>query len=131
MNTMIATYNLGDPGADDKQLFVLKAPSDSIGGGVRLLAAYAVNNAATAAGTTFTLALHKYSSAGTPAVNGTIAAAVGGTADYWADSVPKSFTLDSDYTFLDAGEWLVADYQEVATGSPTAGSLVVQYALGN
>lgn len=130
MNLMQVTYNLGDPGADDKQLFAFKAPSDALGGGCRLLQAYAVNNAATAGGTTFTLQLIKYSNAGTPAANGTISAAIGGTADYWADSVPKAFTIDSDYSFFDAGEYLVIDYQEVAAGSPTAGSVMLLFQVG-
>ena len=111
---------VADPGGDDKQLFVYKAPSDLIGGGVKVVQAYAVNGAATGAGTSFSFALHKYSNAGTPAVNGTIAAAIGGTAaTIWADAVPQAFVLDDDYTFLDAGEWLVIDYQEDNASAPT------------
>lgn len=128
VNTLV--FYPGDPGADNKQLFALKAPTDANGGGLRILAAYAINGAATSGGTTFTYALHKFSSAGTPAVNGTIAAAIGGTADYWAAGVPKTFTLDSSYTFLDAGEWLVVDYQEESAGNPTLSSVVVHYAVG-
>lgn len=126
----VLTFYPGDPGADNKQLFMLKAPSDAHGGGIRLLGAYAINGAATSGGTTFTYALHKFSSAGTPAVNGTIAAAIGGTTDYWAAGVQKTFTLDSSYTFLDAGEWLVLDYQEESAGNPTLSSVVVHYLVG-
>lgn len=132
-DTKIAVFNPGDPGADDKQLYLLRAPSDAQGGGVRILAAYAINGAATSGGTTFTLALHKYanvSAGGTPTVNGTIAAAIGGTTDYWADNVMKAFTLDSDYTFLDAGEFLVAQYNEVSAGNPSNCSIMVHYLLG-
>ena len=102
-----------DPGGDNKQIFLYQAPTNAKGGGVRLHSASAVNGAATGAGTSFSFALHKYSNAGTPAVNGTIAPAIGGTAaTIWAYAVPQAFVLDDDYTFLDAGEWLVLDYQE-------------------
>lgn len=120
----------GDPGGDNKQLFLLKAPLDAVGGGIRLVGAHAINTAATGSGTTFTYQLLKYSNAGTPAVNGTVSDILGGTADPWAANVPKAFTLDADYTFLDAGEWLVLDYQEVTNGNPTLSSIVVQYVMG-
>ena len=102
----IVTYALGDPGADDKKLWLLKAPSDAQGGGIRIVEAYVVNqiavtNSLGVGGTTFTLALHKYSSGGTPAVNGTIAAAVGGTAEGWAAGVDrKSTRLNSSHLKL-------------------------------
>ena len=130
MEVRTAEFRIADPGADNKQLFLMKAPADAYGGGITLLEAYAVNKATKSGGTTFTYALHKYSNAGTPAVNGTIAAAIGGTTDYWADGVPKAFTLDASYVFLDAGEWLVLDYQEISTGSPTLSSIHVTYAMG-
>ena len=120
----------GDPGGDNKQIFLLKAPLDGVGGGLTLLDASAVNTAATGAGTSFSYQLLKYSSAGTPAVNGTISAAIGGTATPWAANVPKAFVLDSAYAFLDAGEWLVLDYQEDTSGNPTNSAIVVHYILG-
>ena len=120
-----------DPGADDKQLFVYKAPSNSNGGGSRLLAAEFVNGAATGAGISFSLALHKFSAAGTPAVNGTIAPAIGGTAaTIWADAVPQAFVLDTDYTFIDAGEYVVLDYQEDNAAAPTNGVLTMHFQMG-
>ena len=118
-----------DPAGPDTFL-VLKAPTDTFGGGLTLLDAYFVNHAATTSGTSFSLSLQRFSNAGTPAVNGTIAAATGGTADPWADSVPKQFTLDTSYTFLDAGEWLAAVYAEQSSGNPTNGRLVLVYQLG-
>jgi len=118
-----------DPGGADT-LLLLKAPSDSHGGGITLLAAHAVNHAATGSGTTFTFALHKFSNAGTPAVNGTISDTLGGTAAPWTDSVPKEFTLDADYIFLDAGEWLALSYVEVNSGNPTKGEICVHYVMG-
>jgi hypothetical protein len=114
--------NISDPAADNKQIFLYKAPSAANGGGVRILSASAEVITSQAAATSFSLALHKYSSAGTPAVNGTIAAAIGGTAaTYWTAGVPQSFSIDTTYAFLDAGEWLVIDYQEDGTVTPTGG----------
>ncbi|WWT39942.1 hypothetical protein [Microcystis phage Mae-JY09] len=129
MDTKIIAIPLGDPGGD-KALKCFRAPLDSDGGGVTILSAYAVNHAATGAGTSFSLALHRYSAAGTPVVNGTVAAAIGGTASPWADGVPKSFALDDTYSFLDAGEWLAIDYAEQTAGNPTNGYVVLQYVLG-
>ena len=129
------TVALGDPGADNKQLFVLKAPSDANGGGLRLLSgnvvvATSITNSLGVGGTTFTLALHKYSGAGTPAVNGTIAAAVGGTAVGWTANVPQAFTLNADYSFVDAGEWVVLQYNELNAANPTGGYAVLHYVMG-
>ena len=129
-DTHIVSIPVPDPGGDNKQLYAFRAPLDAQGGGVTLVGAYAVNGAATAGGTTFTYALHKYSTAGTPAVNGTIAAAIGGTTDYWAVGVPKTFTISSSYAFIDAGEWVVVDYQEENSGNPTNSHIVLQYVMG-
>ena len=131
MDQFVVSTVIPDPGADNKQLFLYKAPSDALGGGVRLVQAYATNGAATNAGTSFSFALHKYSSAGTPAVNGTIAAAIGGTAATpWGAGVPQAFTLSSTYSFLDAGEWLVLDYQEDNAGNPTNAVVTCIFQVG-
>ena len=116
-----------DPGAGDTFL-VYRAPEN--GGGERLINASFVNAAATSGGTTFTLTLQKFSNAGTPAVNGTVSSALGGTTDYWADGVPKDFTLTDAYCFLDAGEWLAVVYSEQSTGNPTRGFLNLEFARG-
>ena len=129
MDTKTVVIPFPDPATGDTML-VYKAPTAALGGGQRIVDAYFVNHAATSGGTTFTLSLHKYSNAGTPAVNGTIAAAIGGTTDYWADTVPKQFTLNSTYAFLNAGEWLAVVYAEVATGNPTRGELVLHIQNG-
>src|SRR5574340_810167 len=131
MDVKILSIPIPDPGADNKQLFVLKAPLDAMGGGLRILDAYACEETPKGSGTSFSLALHKYSSAGTPAVNGTIAAAIGGTAaTAWSSGVPQQFSIDSTYAFLDAGEWLVIDYQEDDSGSPTSCFVTIHYAMG-
>ncbi len=127
---------LGDPGADNKQLFVLKAPTADNGGGIRLLGGWAhvatsVANSLGVGGTTFTLALHKYSTAGTPVVNGTISTnTLGGTAVGWTAGVTQTFTLNSAYSYISAGEWVVVQYNEVNAGNPTGGFVVLEYQMG-
>ena len=131
MNQFTVSIPVPDPGGDNKQIFIYQAPSDSLGGGVRLLSGAAVNTATPGSGTSFSYALHKYSSAGTPAVNGTIAPAIGGTAaTTWTANVPQSFVIDTDYSFLDAGEWLVLDYQEDQTGNPTNSVVTLHMQFG-
>jgi hypothetical protein len=133
----VVTYALGDPGGDNKQLYLMRAPSAAHGGGVTILSGEVVQ-AGTAAlshgvgGTTFTIALHKYTNAATPAVYGTIAAAVGGTAQGWGAGRPNEFTIDTAGTlrFLSAGEYLVAQYAEINAGNPTLASIIVKYAMG-
>jgi hypothetical protein len=111
--------------------YILRAPSDSYGGGLTVVAAYGINQATTSGTATFTVALHKYSAAGTAALGGTVAAALGGTADHWTDDVPKSFTIDSTHRWIDAGEWVVLNYAAVAGGAPTAGAaVVIHYHMG-
>lgn len=124
----IVSIPVPDPAGDDKQLFLMKAPKDSYGGGITIVGAEAVNGTATNSGTTFTYQLLKYSNAGTPAVNGTISSAIGGTAAPWGDAVPKDF--DPTHIFMDAEEWLVLDYQEVGSGNPTNSVINIHYVMG-
>lgn len=117
-----------DPGADDQQLFIGKAPTDANGGGITILDAYAVNSAALAgAGTTFTFQLLTYSNAGTPAVSGTISNVIG-SATQWGADVPQQFTISD--AWVDGGEWIVCDYQELNAGNPTLAHVVVHYTMG-
>lgn len=115
---------------DNVQQRILRAPDAEDGGGLTILRAYAVNEAATTAGTTFELALHNYGTAGTAikAVGGTVAAPLGGTADPFEAGVPKAFVLSNAY--LAAGEWLVLDKQETNSSDPTRGVVVIDYLLG-
>ncbi len=130
-----AQVTFGDVGADNRQVFALCAPSDAEGGGITILSARAVSSTTIAnslgvGGTTYTLALHRYSGAATPAVNGTIAAPIGGTAVGWTAGKPIAFTVDNAYAFLDAGEWLVVQYNEVNSGNPVWAQVDITYALG-
>jgi hypothetical protein len=131
MNLFISSFAIPDPGADNKQLYLWRAPTDSLGGGVRLLSAYATQATSMNAGTSFSYQLLKYSSAGTPAVNGTISSAIGGTAaTVWTAGVPQAFTVSSSYNFFDAGEWLVVDYQEDTAGNPTGSYITCVFQMG-
>lgn len=119
--------------ADAATFTVLTAPTDALGGGIRLLAAQAVERASgQGAGTAYALQLLKYSYAGTPAVNGTISSAnIGGTASPLAAGVPQAWTLNSSYTFLDAGESVVVKYsEEGAATNPTQCTVTIHYLLG-
>lgn len=115
---------------DDVVGHLFAAPSDAHGGGITILAAYGVNAAATGAGTGFALQLENWGTGGTAikASGGTLAAAIGGTADPWAASTPKSFTISN--SFVDAGEWVVVRKNETNSSDPTRGVVVVHYVLG-
>lgn len=60
---------------------------------------------------------------GTPAANGTIAAAVGGTA---TATVPYAFTVSDGW--VQAGEWV--GIQENNVGTPTRGHVSIAYTVG-
>ena len=60
---------------------------------------------------------------GTPVANGTIAAAVGGTA---AVGVPYAFTISDGW--VQAGGWV--GIQENNVGTPTAGHVTIAYTVG-
>jgi len=126
-NVQIVSWTIPDPGGDDKQIHLLKAPSDANGGGITIVGAYATNQAATGAGTTFTYQLLTYAASGT-SVSGTITDILGGTAAAWAAETPKAFTITD--AFVDAGEWIVLDYQEVTGGNPTNSVITLQYVMG-
>jgi len=120
-----------DFAGSDVSLFALKAPTNSLGGGITILSAQVVSDADLAAGTVnyWSVALHKYSNAGTPALNGTVAPAIGGTLG-WGKGIPKHLVIDSDYQFVDAGEFVVAEYTEAGSGNPTDGVVMIQYTMG-
>jgi hypothetical protein len=107
------TYTLdGDPGADDKALYVMKAPR-----AMTILSAYVVSANTQNAGTAVTLALQNWGAAGT-AVEGTICAAVGGTATaaVLTANTPEAATVTAAQAYVDANEWLVLSYQEEGAG---------------
>ena len=64
-------------------------------------------------------------------VNGTISTnTLGGTAVGWTAGVTQTFTLNSTYSYISAGEWVVVQYNEVNAGNPTGGFVVLEYQMG-
>lgn len=121
INTISVTL---DATADDVIVF----KNSDVGGAVTLVEAYAVNHATTSGTATYTLALHKRSTAGT-VIAGTIGS-LGGTADHWTDTLPKGFTLNSDYTTIDDSESVSVVWAAVDGGSPTRGKVVLHFMQG-
>ena len=81
--------------------------------------------------------LLRYSSSGTPAVEGTIAAAVGGTGTggAWAAGVPKTFTVADG--FVDANEYVAVELGMAGTDFGFRGGtlndrldVLLQYVMG-
>jgi len=113
--------------------FALKAPTAVNGGGITVLSAFACTNLAMAAGSSPLIRLLRYSSSGTPAVEGTIAAAVGGSGAAWAAGVPQTFTIAD--AFVDAGEYVAIELAGTANtfnaGTSNSSLYVnIQYAMG-
>jgi hypothetical protein len=94
--------------------------------GVRIPAAYGgitiVDAAAHITGTA-NITLITMTNVGTPVANGTIAAAVGGTA---AAGVPYAFTIGDGW--VAGGEWV--GIQENNIGTPTAAHVTIAYVVG-
>lgn len=92
--------------------YVMKAPRD-----LTVLAAHVVSENAQNAGTAVLLALENWGTAGT-AVEGTVAAAVGGTATAARLSArtPVAATITAAQAYIDEGEWLVVDWTEEGAG---------------
>ena len=135
-DTHITSVSIDDPGAAAK-FFVLRAPTAATGGGITVLGGEAVQSGTASlshgvGGTTFTLALHKYTNATTPAVYGTIAAAIGGTATGWGAGRPNEFTIDTAGTlrYLSPGEYLVVDYAEINAGNPDNLMITIRWIYG-
>jgi hypothetical protein len=101
-----------DPGGDDEMFYVAKAPRRGT-----VVAAYVTSELAGGAGTAIGIQLENWGPAGT-AVEGTIAAQVGGTAtaNLFSARTPRAMTIDSDHDDLDQGDWIVAHYIEEGAG---------------
>lgn len=116
---------VGDPGADDKQIFLWRAPK-----AVEIKRAYIVTANSQGAGSAGEFMLQYWTSAGTPALSGTVAAALGGTASSsrLTAELPVAYTI-SEGT-LAAGQWLVLDYQETGDFVEGTVSIVWDYVIG-
>lgn len=119
MDKKVVSALLADPGADDKQIYLFKAPEAMLVESAYLQVSTAMNS-----GSAFTAALHVYDTAGTGLV-GTAAVAIGGTANPVGADAPKAWTISAPN--LEAGQWLVLDYQEEGSGwvANTTASVVV------
>ena len=115
---------------DTKVAKLFRAPTAAHGGGMTILEAFASNEGATGAGTSFSWALHNYGTAGTAikSTGGTIAAAIGGTASPWAAGVAQEFTLS--YPYIAPGEYVVLAKDEVNSSDPSRGCICLLVAMG-
>lgn len=113
---------VADPGADNKQLHLWRAPR-----ACEVKTAYIVSRDAQGAGSAGEFTLHNYGTAGTAikSTGGTIVATLGGTASAarLAAGVPKAGTIVEGT--LAEGEWVVLDYQE--TGDWVESAVLVQF----
>lgn len=123
------TVTFGDPGADNKQIALFRAPSETA---VEILRAYIVVQGAQASGSAGEFALHNYGTAGTAikSTGGTIAAALGGTAtaSRLSANTPSAYTLTEGT--MAAGEWMYVDYQETGDWVEGNVSITFDYVLG-
>jgi hypothetical protein len=118
------SFVIGDPGADDRQIHLFKAPAYST-----ILNAWIQVAVAQGAGSAGEFMLQNWGTVGTSikASGGTIAAALGGTAaaSRLSADTPTAFTISAGE--LAEGEWVVLDYQE--TGDWTEGAVSVHFDL--
>lgn len=129
MDVNIISYALSgaDWAGDDVNGRILQAPAADAGGGITILWAEFVNEAATTAGTAFALELVNYGTSGT-VLGGTVDS-IGGTADVFVAGLPKAFDDAAGY-HLAAGEWLVLNKTETNSSDPTRGVLSIGYIMG-
>jgi hypothetical protein len=114
MNTYILPISLSEVAAGTVLLF--QAPTDGEGGGITVL------SGGLAGSGTATVALHTFSNAGTPELNGTIAATPAGTI---SAGVPAAYTISDGW--VDGGEFVGA----VVGGTINDGSyLYLKYQMG-
>lgn len=117
-----------DPTGTPHTFHLMKAPRD-----LTVLSAYMVAEVAQNAGTAVKLRLENWGTAGT-AVEGTVAAFVGGTAvdAQLAALTPEAAVIDADQDYIEEGEWLVINYTEEGAGWVASDRFVyvVNYVIG-
>ncbi len=109
---------------------VLEFIASDIGGAITITEAWVINHADTSSNTSFTVELIRYSNAGTPAVLGTVAPAVGGTGDHWKTNVPKQMTINDAHDVLNTHEWLAVRQTSQNNGTATLGKVIVHFVGG-
>ena len=108
MDTDNIAVNVGALSNATRPMF--HAPSPGNGGGLTVVSA----DVAMAGTTAASLELVKgVTSGGTLTINGTIAAAIGGTASLWVANVVKSFTPSGTAVFVQANEWVAVKEKNV------------------
>lgn len=113
-----------DPGADNKQFHLMKAPR-----ALTVTAMYVTAAVAQGAGTACVFALHNYGTSGTALESGgTVVGAIGGTASAsrLSAGVPKAGTITSGQAYIDVGEWLVLQYNEEGSGFQSGDRFAVE-----
>jgi hypothetical protein len=129
MDVKIITYNLDGStwDGDGVQALVMRAPSDDLGGAIRIVDAYIVNGAATGAGTSWSITLQNRGTSGTATAT-SVSNAVGGTASPFVAGLPKQFTISDPV--LEAGEWLGFVKNETNSSDPARAVLTIHYMMG-
>lgn len=116
-----------DP-TDNQPFYLMKAPLP-----LTVISAYGTSKAADNAGTARLLSLQNWGTAGT-AVEGTVAAAIGGTASAarFAANTPKAATITAAEAYVGEGEWLVVHFGEEGSGWQSGDRLTyhVDYIVG-
>lgn len=84
----------------------VRVPPAGVGGAFTVTGVEVWFGATTSSTISVVVDVLKYSNAGTPALNGTIAASIGGTADHWAVGVPKRPTVSAANAKVSAGEYV-------------------------
>ena len=124
-NIQTVVYTVNDPGADNKQLHMWRAPM-----ACEILNAYIVSQVTQTSSTAGEFALHNFGTAGTAikSTGGTIAASPCGTAAVLTAETPKAYTITEGT--LAEGEWVVLDYQENGDFTEVNVVIVFDYVLG-
>lgn len=98
----------------------VRLPTADAGGACQVVDVRVFNAAATASTASFTVDVIKASNVGTPAVNGTIAATIGGTASHWAVGVPQGTSPSASAGRVEAGEYVGVRCNQQTIGTVTA-----------
>lgn len=134
LNVQIAIIPLSSTPVGGTVIFpVTKAPSNTNGGGITLLAAEVIPATSTGVGTAWAVALVNGGTLGT-VLGGTIAAKVGGTAaasNFAANTIyPFTIVTTSNINMLAAGEYLALKITQEGVTDVPDGVMIVQYLNG-
>ncbi len=128
-NVQTVSFHIADPGGDDKDIHLMRAPSES---DVTIKRAYLTVQGAQGAGSATEFELQNWGTAGTAikSSGGTVAAALGGTAaaSRLSAATPAAYTISNDT--LAAGEWLVLNTQETGDWVEVQATISLDYVIG-